>query len=163
LELCADQLAALLVFKNLKDRHLDQILSGVLLHRVAERVILSRCGGFITEDGVSNCIAVILKGAQEDSIWRYEGLGQAINYFTTVYRNEERRRAVQDPHILEGSPQAQSASDLPSTRPLLFTELAQTLEHEAAMQYWILQRLKEDRQCAWSEVAAMVLERACSI
>jgi hypothetical protein len=189
LERCADQLAAVLVFKNLppaEDMN-HKISWDVLLHRVVQRIILPRLGGPSSKDSVNDCILAILERAEK---FDYQGLGQAIEFFTEAYRlkilrgppqldtepipepepkEDEESRPVRlpssliVPSILEQIIERHEDELTRQLRREKLWSIRKEVDQEVVLRFWILFILKEDRQRSWDEIAGLVLQPRCGI
>jgi len=182
----ADQLAAALVFRHIRDFSQDDIVCGVLLPHVARLLIRLCTKSRPVEDQVERGIEAILAEAVR---FQYQGLGQAVNYFKAIYvqrvvkstRGESHRVAwIQMSDTLEDLLYQQDASPLLRVRkehgvwkplPLTlapesslppFDTLVTRLGRKSAIRYWFLCRLKsmcvEEREATWTEVTAWLRE-----
>jgi hypothetical protein len=155
-ERCADQVAALLVFKNLKQYVAAGAgsLEGILLRRAADRVICRtvKHADEHTEDEISECVLAIRGAAGK---FTFRSLGAAVRYFQNAARrrlfprkptsvqatrelHEQRTLAETDDEEIEGEGEL---------REQPYVEPATDAEEPAP-------KVGEERQRAWAKLTA---------
>lgn len=163
----ADQIAGTLVFnrylpQRLSHQEAPELIWGVLLLRVAERVIV-RSG---VQDRIQRGLVVILSRAHRTA-WTYRGMGPAVTFWRTAVRWSDRQppqlptaslsdpdAASGEPHRMGRTPSALDALDHQRRphRSNVWALCQALLGDEQAIQLWMIDVLHDDHHLSYNEM-----------